>query len=175
MCLLSLAAFETFISFWFLAVWVYTWIYVFHWIWKVRFFCFVFYFGIILAIISSNIYLEQKIFFPLYSSVPFFLGLQLWLYYMFDIIPQIPDTSFFSGQKTVFSIGLLGVLYYTTAAVCPLEKAINVGNLPHVGHFFKILTLFQSLPVLENFPELSSGCFGIISRVYRCYRGRWVC
>lgn len=104
------------------------------------------------------------------SRTPIMTILHVWYY---------PTNSwhfiFFSGQKTVFSIGLLGVLHYTTAAVCPLEKAINVGNLPHVGHFFKILTLFQSLPVLENFPELSSGCFGIISRVYRCYRGRWVC
>lgn len=55
----------------------------------------------------------------------------------------------------MFSVGLLDVLHHATAAASPLEKAINVGNLPHVGPFFKVLTPFQSLPVLENFPEPS--------------------
>lgn len=55
----------------------------------------------------------------------------------------------------MFSVGLLDVLHRATAAACLLEKAINVGNLPHVGPFFKILTSFQSLPVLENIPEPS--------------------
>lgn len=78
----------------------------------------------------------------------------------------------FLGVPLPFPVAVvaLAVLHCATIAVCRLDQAIKEGILPHAGGpFFKVLTPFQSLLVVDHFPELSTAVFCMIFRIYRCF------